>query len=348
MKTPNISVIMPVYNGEQYLRQAIESILTQTYKDFELIIINDGSTDNTESIILSYDDSRIRYVRNDTNLKLIKTLNKGLSLAKGKYIARMDADDIAVNTLFERQIHTFESDDSIDIVNISTYEMSSDGKHYRPFPQILSFNSEALKYVELFENQITHPGIMVKANLIKSFGYKDDGTVNNFEDVDLWIRMLWAGHKCVTLKERLLFYRINEHSVTRTVGNKRNLLRVAYDAYIIHKFFDLTVEKNMLFYLYGEIVNGICNPFGIDRMMKSILDKKPLGKQSVKDFYDWFNLRMFIVSLQIIRAYSLKFKLESALYLAAHANSFFKPPILKFIQFKLTNKWLLYENSNVR
>lgn len=131
IKNPLISVIMPVYNGEKFLRQSIDSILNQTIKDFELIIINDGSTDNTENIILSYDDDRVKYIKNESNLKLIKTLNKGLNIATGKYISRMDADDIAVNTLFEKQLDAFNNDKTVGIVNICTYELSENGEFYR-------------------------------------------------------------------------------------------------------------------------------------------------------------------------------------------------------------------------
>ena len=90
-----VSVIMPVYNGAMYLNEAITSILGQTYSNFEFIIINDGSTDRSEEIILSFSDSRIVYVKNPENYRLIKTLNLGFSMAKGRYIARMDADDIS-------------------------------------------------------------------------------------------------------------------------------------------------------------------------------------------------------------------------------------------------------------
>src|SRR5574344_639787 len=102
---PKISVVMPVYNtDETFLRESIESILNQSFKDFEFIIINDGSTNNAEDVILSYKDERIRYYKNDINLKLIKTLNRGLLLAEGEYIARMDSDDISLPTRFQTQV----------------------------------------------------------------------------------------------------------------------------------------------------------------------------------------------------------------------------------------------------
>ena len=105
MDAPIVSVLMSVYNARaDELRQAIESILNQTYKNFEFIIINDGSTNDTEDVILSYEDKRIRYVKNEVNLKIIASLNKGLKLCRGKYIARLDADDYSAPTRLEKQV----------------------------------------------------------------------------------------------------------------------------------------------------------------------------------------------------------------------------------------------------
>ena len=101
IKHPAISVVMPLYNGEKYLKEAINSILEQTYSDFELLLIDDASSDRTEEIIRSYKDDRIVYIKNEQNLGLIKTLNKGLDLAKGEFIARMDQDDISAPTRFD-------------------------------------------------------------------------------------------------------------------------------------------------------------------------------------------------------------------------------------------------------
>lgn len=112
-KNPEISVILPVYNAEKYIRNSIESILHQSFKDFELIIINDGSIDNSGAIISSFNDVRIHYYTNDTNLGLIKTLNKSINLSKGRYIARMDADDICMPNRFEKQVAFMESHPSV-------------------------------------------------------------------------------------------------------------------------------------------------------------------------------------------------------------------------------------------
>lgn len=126
-----ISVVMPVYNGEKYLREAIDSILNQTCTDFEFIILNDASTDETEEIILSYDDPRITYARNETNLQIANTLNKGIALAKGKYIARMDADDISLPERFERQIKFMEDNPDIDVCGCSMKTFGMQNVIYR-------------------------------------------------------------------------------------------------------------------------------------------------------------------------------------------------------------------------
>ena len=102
-RTPTVTVLMPVYNGELYIRYAIDSILCQSFKDFELLIVNDASTDRTVEIIESYTDSRIRLVHNEINLKHGVALNRGLELAQGQYIARMDSDDISCPARLEKQ-----------------------------------------------------------------------------------------------------------------------------------------------------------------------------------------------------------------------------------------------------
>ena len=124
---PKVTVLMPVYNGEKYLNQAIDSILTQTFSDFEFLIIEDGSTDQSAEIIKSYSDSRIKLVCNDKNLKLAATLDKGLELSRGEYVARMDCDDISLRERLERQVEYLNSNNDICLVG-SGFKLISDNK----------------------------------------------------------------------------------------------------------------------------------------------------------------------------------------------------------------------------
>ena len=345
---PAISVLMPVYNGERFLREAIDSILSQTFRDFELIIINDGSSDNTESIIKAYSDARIRYVKNEKNLRLIKTLNKGIVLAKGKYIARMDADDIASPQLFEKQIEAFEKDSSISIVNICTYDLSEDGKLYRKSSKPILFHSPILKYVIPFENQITHPGIMVRSELMKKNLYKDDGSVINFEDVDLWTRALWEGAKCITLTDRLLYYRINGSGVTRLAGNKRNDLTTLYCQKFLKEKFNIVVpDKDFLYFYYGDCRQRLKPDYcySILKEIEQEIKQNQEDNRYVREFERWRKLRFPILLLQLCLSPGLSLRKRSlvSFYILEHFNLFVSSGFIRYFIFKVRNKWMSFK-----
>ena len=128
MKKPKVTVLMSVYNGERYLHESIESILNQTFKDFGFLIINDGSTDNTPKILKSYKDQRIKIISNKNNLGLTKSLNKGIKLAKGEYIARQDVDDVSLSERLEKQVKFLNSYPSYAAVGTFTKIINEDSK----------------------------------------------------------------------------------------------------------------------------------------------------------------------------------------------------------------------------
>lgn len=231
-KNPKISCIMPAYNAGKYLKVAIDSILNQTFKDFELIIINDGSSDNTEDIILSYNDSRIVYIKNERNLKLMKTLNKGIDKAKGEFISRMDSDDQAHPSLFEKELQEFEKHPDAGIVNILTNHMSEDGLRIRPNRQYFKISPDVCSVVCIYANMISHPGVMVRGNLMRKYHYSEDEKYLHFEDFELWCRMFKNGIKCYTLPERLLNYRMTSTSINSLYAKERHvrkeLFKISY------------------------------------------------------------------------------------------------------------------------
>ncbi len=158
-----VSVLMPVYNGEKYLQEAINSILNQTYSDFDFLIINDGSTDRTEEIILSNTDPRIQYIKNDTNLKLIGTLNKALSLVNGKYLARMDADDICTPDRLQKQLEAMEQNPNIGAVGCAMDIFGSNDN------RVVRFDSDAdyIKFRLLFGCYIVHGASLIRMSVLK-------------------------------------------------------------------------------------------------------------------------------------------------------------------------------------
>lgn len=197
---------MPVYNGDQYLKEAIDSILNQTFTDFEFIVINDGSTDRTEDIILSYADERIRYIKNEANLKIVKTLNKGVGLSRGKYIARMDADDVSLPARFLKQVNYLEKHLDIDICGCYTKVIGR-----VPYSQKFPISSESIKIAFLFYSSLPHPALMIRANFFKNKKYDEE--FQKAEDYRLWT-LHFKESEYHNISETLLYYRQHENQIS--------------------------------------------------------------------------------------------------------------------------------------
>lgn len=203
MKTPEVSVILTVYNGESYLSTAIESIFKQTFRDFELIVINDGSTDTTSAIIESYSDPRVIYLQNEKNIGSSKSLNKGLSIARGRYIAIMDADDISMPERFSKQFKFLESNPEVGVCgtwnNVIDKKGNLVGKARHPV------SSNVISCFLLFDNCISNPTTMYRKKIIQDIGYYNSEFIVAL-DYDLWTRTI--GHyKFSNIPEFLLSYR---------------------------------------------------------------------------------------------------------------------------------------------
>lgn len=225
MSTPMISVLMPVYNGEKYLKEAIDSILNQTYTSFEFLILNDGSTDKTEEIILSYNDPRIIYIKNNQNLQIVKTLNKGIKLAKGKYIARMDADDISLPERFQKQVQFMEENSDIDLCGswLETFYKDRITNVSRP----KTFNDD-IKVALLFNTSFMHPTVFGKKSFFSELFYNKN--MVGAEDYELWIRGIdkytYANIPLILLKYRRHANQTNTTEQTMIADQvRRNFLK---------------------------------------------------------------------------------------------------------------------------
>lgn len=198
---------MSVFNGERYLRKAVDSILHQTFKDFEFIIINDGSTDGSREIIESYNDDRIVLIQQD-NAGLTRALNKGLSLARGKYIARMDADDISLPRRLEKQIQFLEENTGVGLISCHFYEIDSGGDRINLCQ--LPVKNEDIQKSLLVCNQFCHGAAVFKSECIRTIGmYREFFRFS--QDFDLWLRIA-EKFKCANLNTPLYKWRINPQS----------------------------------------------------------------------------------------------------------------------------------------
>ncbi len=214
MNNPTISVIMPAYNAGRYMRDAIQSILSQTFSDFELLIINDGSTDSTEEIILSFKDPRIRYIKNKTNVGLSPTLNIGLENATGKYIARMDSDDISHARRFEKQVEFLDKNPDYGIVGCMYIVMDQERVPYEAGGLDFRYEEE-IKLCLFSSNVFLHGETMFRSEIIKNNTLRYNKVYNPCEDYDLWIRMS-ENTKFHILEDILYSYMMNPESMSGT------------------------------------------------------------------------------------------------------------------------------------
>lgn len=262
MSLPAVSIVLPVYNSEKYLREAIGSLLAQTFTDFELLIINDGSTDGSEEIIQSYSDERIIYIKNESNKGLIYTLNKGIELAKGKYIARMDADDVCLPMRLQKQFDWLEKYSTTAVVGCHVSFINDTGTVTGQWKEDLqTSNYQSIRKKMVWENCIAHPTVMMRSNVIRQYGYHQNQ--KNTEDYDLWLRMLADGNIIEKVPERLLLYRVHEASVTGSILRKSNPFFKKYNCkrrFLWNGIINLKwglFETKVLFTAIHDVVMGI-------------------------------------------------------------------------------------------
>lgn len=193
---------MPVYNSEKYLNEAIDSILNQTFSDFELIIINDGSTDGSENIILSYNDNRIKYFVNEKNIGILHTRLRMIAKAKGQYIAYLDNDDIAMTDRFEKEVEFLDNNPDYALCGAWGIMIGSDGKYLKKMN--LSANDEDIKSNLLFSNCFIQSSMMFRRDILVQNPY--DEAFPLAKDYNLWC-ILSEKYKLKNLSAHLVKYR---------------------------------------------------------------------------------------------------------------------------------------------
>jgi glycosyltransferase involved in cell wall biosynthesis len=218
MSTPRVTVLMAVYNGERYLHEAVDSILQQTFADFEFVIVDDGSTDSTLQILSMYSrhDSRIVLICNEKNIGLTRSLNKGLAIARGEYIARMDADDISLTNRFAQQVAFLEQHTEVAVVGTAVHYMNEQS-HVSNQISIHLGSPGLLRWQLCFENPLRHPTVMMRRQIVNQVGgYNVDIPLS--QDKDLWQRIS-AIADLANLAQVLLYRRQHLHSVSYQRAN---------------------------------------------------------------------------------------------------------------------------------
>lgn len=222
---PTFSVLMPVYNCALYLAEAIESILNQTFTDFELIVLDDGSTDDSAEIAKSFTDSRIVYHCNEKNLGLANNLNVGLRMARGRYIARMDGDDISLPERLQTQYDYLESHPDIDLCSCGLQMFGTEDTVW-----VRESDPEAVKITMMFYSPVLHATSVWRRESFEKHNLYYDQNAFPAEDYELWSRAVFYC-KLVNIPQVLYRYRIHGIQVTKTddrVAQKDREIRISY------------------------------------------------------------------------------------------------------------------------
>jgi glycosyltransferase involved in cell wall biosynthesis len=264
---PKVTVLMPVYNGGNYLTEAIDSVLNQTFTDFELLIVNDGSTDRTQTIIDSYTDTRIKCLQ-QTNQGVAQSLNNGLSAAIGSYIWRHDADDISLPEQLQTQLQFLETFPNFTLVSTQIALMSNHGKIAFGYKQPKDDYFKGKPYVKVERSQfnpyspITHATVLVKKEVFDAVGvYRTEFKTS--EDTDLWLRIL-ERFNCAVLNYCPYFVRLNPTSATQVYKKTNTFYRD-----LAYQFADERAAKGTDILQRGEAMPKPIEEQRTDSLMKA-------------------------------------------------------------------------------
>ena len=270
MSDPKVSVLMSVYNGERYLREAIDSILNQTFQDFEFIIIDDGSTDHSPQILNSYEDPRIRLITNERNIGLSRSLNIGIDLCCGEYIARMDTDDISYPQRIRTQLNYLKLRKDIVVLASSADVYENEVQvmdawlHTIGKDEYKNLSSDYLRTKLLFGNPVIHPSVMLRGEILKEVRY--DESIQAAQDFKLWVDIC-DKHNIAILPKPLLVYRAHISQISRARGILQGECERAILSQQLEKLGISTSEEELLLHQSLKKINWLKKSELMDRAL---------------------------------------------------------------------------------
>ncbi len=210
---PSVSVVMPVYNAGEYLRAALESLLAQTFRDFEVIAVDDGSTDGSASLLAEYArrEAHIVILTHAQNQGIVAALNDGLQAARGRYIARMDADDLSLPERFERQVEFLDAHPEVGILGSEEIFIDPQGQQIGRMSHL--HDDLSIRWASLLSNVFFHPTVMLRRSVLTDHQLEYQAGIRYAQDYDLWVRLL-RHTRAANLEQALVWYRVYPESIS--------------------------------------------------------------------------------------------------------------------------------------
>jgi glycosyltransferase involved in cell wall biosynthesis len=306
--TPTVSVVMPAFNAAEFLDEAISSILEQTFRDFEFLIIDDGSTDSTASILAKYGkaDSRLRVFR-QSNEGMISALNRGCRLARGRYIARMDADDVSLPHRIERQVDYMEKNPRVGIVGTWTTQIERDGSvrgNWCPSPL-----PKFLRWKHFFGGCVHHPSVLIRRDVLEKIDFYRPDAVH-VEDLDLWLRAS-AITEFGNVPEVLLKYRVWDESVSQRRQLKSREIHMKLMASFIGEFLGVDPPFKAITGLKAQKCESLQQVLLAAKLLESLyrnfVERNPVNTEERRDISMDAAKRMTRLAFQALQFKSVKF-----------------------------------------
>lgn len=272
---PLVSILMPVYKTASYLREAVDSMLAQTFTDFELIVLNDCSPDNAEAILDTYDDPRIVRYKGEKNVGLSNVLNVGIEMARGKYIARMDSDDISLPQRLQVQVDYLDKHPDVDLVSVGMRLFGA-----KEGTWIREINPEKVKIEAMFHSPVLHASSVWRKDAFEKQGLRFRQEMVPAEDYDLWTRAMLKGLKLVNLPEVLYEYRIHEAQATVQTDKTAAKSREVQMAYLHEALPSLSDRNREAFpkkfwpVFFANLHNGFFNRLLLAKRMYKVNKKR--------------------------------------------------------------------------
>lgn len=343
MEKPLVTVLMPCYNAMPFLPEALESMMNQTYRNLEILCINDGSCDETGKVLDEYaaKDARIKVIHNEENIRLIRTLNKGIELAKGEYIARMDADDISFPERIEKELEYMQANPEVDIVSCGVVNINTKGE-FVSNKIIRSKSRLANLFASFFYVPIGHPELLIKTEVLRKNPFLYADYVLHTEDYELWSRLLRLGYDLRNIDTPLLYFRINPESVSRKYTDIQNANFVECARRHIEAYSGRLIDIEVMHVVVNRIPEDL-SPEYIRRGLRKlkwirqdffIKEGNKMSKEIQKETAIVYNTHFFDICVQIFKRTSFRNKVFVVGMLLRNADMFFKKEVRKYIREK--------------